>query len=205
MTIVAILDAVTAWAQQNICSKIQLKVPPKLTEPNDDDYQYKLANPVAFTMYVPAEDKLPENIPSAFPSLCVRFIQGEDNLSTMKGTIGIQLLLSAWSPGTHTQDALLVNPNDPFQWHAQPEEKVKFTRNGDGWRDIWNFTDVAVQAIESVTNISGYVIDRSSPVKFGPLTEQEAVSDFYPFWFTWVSFQLNYPLVRNIQETQEFL
>lgn len=205
MTIVAILDAVTAWAQQSICSKIQLKVPPKRTEPNDADYQYQLANPVAFTMYVPAEDKLPPNIPSAFPSLCVRFIQGEDDLSAMKGTIGIQLLLSAWSPGTHAQDALLAGSGDAFQWQAQPEEKVKFTRNGDGWRDIWNFTDVAVQAIESVTNIQGFVIDRSVPVKFGPLTEQEAVSDFYPFWFTWVSFQLNYPLVRNIQETQEFL
>lgn len=193
MSIVKILDDVTKWAQQNICSKIELKVPPPNSEPNDNDYQYKTANPVAFTMFVPTEDRLPKNIPSAFPSLCVRFFEGEDSLTEQHGAIGIQFLLSAWNPGTHGSDYL--PPNDTGQ----------FERNGDGWRDICNFTDIAVQAVESVTNISGYEIDRSVPVKFGPLTEQEAVPDYYPFWFTWVTFQLKYPLVRNIEQVQEFL
>ena len=188
MSIVKILDDVTQWARENICSKIELKVPPKNTEPNDYEYEYKTANPVAFTMFVPTEDRLPKNIPSAFPSLCVRFIEGEDSLSKMNGTIGIQFLLSVWNPGKYS---------------ASPEKQ--FERNGDGWRDAWNFTDIAVQAVESATHISGYEIDRSIPVKFGPLTEQEAVPDYYPFWFTWVTFQLTYPLMRNIEDTQEFL
>ena len=205
MSIVKILDDVTKWARQNICSKIELKVPPKGTEPNDYDYEYKVANPVAFTMYVPAEDKLPKNIPSAFPSLCVRFIEGEDDLTKMNGTIGIQFLLSAWNPGKHISDVLIAQDGDPMRWQANTDTSVSFERNGEGWRDIWNFTDIAVQAVESVTHISGYKIDRSIPVKYGPLTEQEAVPDFYPFWFTWVSFQLTYPLMRNIEETQEFL
>lgn len=184
MSIVKILDEVTAWARQNICAKIELKVPPKQNEPNDNDYQYQRANPVAFTMYVPTEDKLPKNTPSAFPSLCVRFMHSEDDLSSMTGSMGIQLLLSAWNPGMYG---------------------TEFERNGEGWRDIWNFTDIAVQAVESVTHIAGYKIDRSVPVKFGPLAEQEAIADFYPFWFTWVTFQLTYPLMRNIENTQEFL
>ena len=192
MSIVNILDTVTDWARQNICSQIQLKVPPKSTEPSDDAYEYQTANPVAFTMYVPTEDKLPKGIPSAFPSLCVRFMEGESNLRSMNGTIGIQLLLSVWSPGTYNAD-LPAGSSSPFE------------RNGEGWRDAWNFTDIAVQAVERVTNISGYEIDRSVPVKYGPLTEQEAIPDFYPFWFTWVTFQLTYPLLRNIQDTQEFL
>ena len=205
MSIVKILDDVTAWARQNICSKIELKVPPKNDEPNDYDYKYKTANPVAFTMFVPTEDRLPKNIPSAFPSLCVRFIEGEDDLSNMNGTIGIQFLLSAWNPGKHSSDSFVVQQNDPFKWVNDPGADKEFERNGEGWRDIWNFTDIAVQAIESVTNISGYKIDRSVPVKFGPLTEQEAVPDYYPFWFTWVTFQLKYPLMRKIEEVQEFL
>lgn len=184
MTIVNILDEVTQWARQNICSKVALKVPPTGLGPNDQDYEYKIANPVAFTMYVPTEDKLPKDIPSAFPSLCVRFMEATDDLANMNGTIGIQFLLSAWYPGTHA---------------------AEFERNGDGWRDIWNFTEIAVRAVESVTNISGYQIDRSVPVKFGPLTEQEAIPDFYPFWFTWVTFQLTYPLRRKIENIQEFL
>lgn len=205
MSIVKILDDVTTWAQQNICSKVKLKVPPANDQPNDYDYDYKTANPVAFTMFVPTEDRLPKNIPSAFPSLCVRFIEGGDNLSNMNGSIGIQFLLSAWNPGKHSSDSIAPQQGDPFRWTATQAAGEKFERNGDGWRDIWNFADIALQAVESVTNISGYEIDRSVPVKFGPLTEQEAVPDYYPFWFAWVSFQLTYPLRRNIQDTQEFL
>ena len=205
MSIVKILDDVTAWARQNICSKIELKVPPKLSEPNDNDYDHKKANPVAFTMYVPTDDKLPKNIPSAFPSLGVRFIKGVDDLSTMTGSIGIQFLLSVWNPGTHGADLLAPQQGDPLSWSPVPDAEKQFERNGDGWRDVWNFTDIAVQAVESATNISGYKIDRSIPVEFGPLTEQEAVPDYYPFWFTWVSFQLTYPLMRNINEAEDFL
>lgn len=205
MSIVKILDDVTKWAKQNICSKIELKVPPRNSEPNDYAYEYQTAQPVAFTMYVPTEDKLPKNIPSAFPSLCVRFIEGDDDLSKMKGRLGIQFLLSAWSPGTYGPDKFVMHNGDPMVWDPDTEAENTFERNGDGWRDIWNFTDIAVQAIESTTNIAGYEIDRSVPVKFGPLTEQEAVPDYYPFWFTWVTFQLNYPLMRRIEEVQEFL
>lgn len=205
MSIVKILDDVTAWARQNICSKIELKVPPKDAEPNDNAYEYKTANPVAFTMYVPTEDKLPKNIPTAFPSLCVRFLEGADDLSNMTGTIGIQFLLSVWNPGTYGADLLSVNRDNPFRWVVHPNAGDTFERNGDGWRDVWNFADLAIQAVESVTNISGYEIDRSIPVKYGPLTEQEAIPDFYPFWFTWVTFQLKYPLRRNIKDVQEFL
>ncbi len=205
MSIVKILDDVTDWARKNICSKIELKVPPKNTEPNDNGYEYETANPVAFTMYVPTEDKLPKNIPSAFPSLCVRFLKGTDNLSEMKGTIGIQFLLSTWNPGKHSADNFVMQNGDPFIWVKDQSTTEKFERNGDGWRDAWNFTDIAVQAVESVTNISGYKIDRSIPVEFGPLTEQEAVPDYYPFWFTWVTFQLTYPLLRKIENAQEYL
>lgn len=205
MSIVKILDDVTQWAKQNICSKIELKVPPAGHEPNDFEYDFKTANPVAFTMYVPTGDKLPKDIPSAFPSLCVRFIEGEDNLSSMRGSIGIQFLLSAWNPGTHGPDKFVKHEGDPFTWDSATSPDKCFERNGEGWRDILNFTDIAVRAVESASNISGYEIERSIPVKFGPLTEQEAVPDYYPFWFTWVSFQLSYPLQRKIEDVQEFL
>lgn len=203
MSIVKLLDDVTAWARENICSKIELKVPPQNSEPNDDEYDYKLANPAAFTMFVPTEDRLPKNIPAAFPSLCVRFMEGGEDLTAMQGTVGIQFLLSAWNPGRHSRDQIAPQPGDALTW--TPDPAGFFERSGEGWRDIWNFTDLAVREIESAMSISGYEIDRSVPVKFGPLTEQEAVPDYYPFWFTWVTFQLTYPLRRNIEDIQEFL
>lgn len=205
MAIVKILDDVTEWARKNICSKIELKVPPKNTDPNDHDYEYKKANPVAFTMFVPTEDRLPKNIPTAFPSLCVRFLEGEDDMAEKKGTIGIQLLLSVWNPGTHSADQIAPQQGDPLKWGPGTGAEKQFERNGEGWRDIWNFADIAVQAIEQTTNISGHEIDHSVPVKFGPLTEQEAVPDYYPFWFAWVTFQLTYPLRRNAADFQELL
>ena len=205
MSIVKILDDVTNWAHENICKEIELKMPPRNSDPNDYAYEYRTVHPVAFTMYVPTEDKLPKHIPTPFPSLCVRFVTGEDDLAKMQGALGIQFLLSAWNPGTYGPDKLAMQNGDPFRWGTDTGNEKSFERNGDGWRDIWNFTDIAVKAIESTTNIAGYEIDRSVPVKFGPLTEQEAVPDYYPFWFTWVSFQLNYPLLRNIENTHEFL
>jgi hypothetical protein len=162
-----------------------LKVPPANGEPNDSDYDYRVMNPTAFTMFVPTEDKLPDGVPAPFPSLCVRFLEGENDLAANKGTIGIQFLLSTWSAGIHGAD--------------------QFRRTWDGWRDVWNFADIAVRAIEQTTNISGYEIDQTIPVKFGPLTEQEAVPDYYPFWYAWVTFQLTYPLRRNTADIQEFL
>ena len=65
--------------------------------------------------------------------------------------------------------------------------------------------DIAIREIESVTHIDGLVIDRSVPVKFGPLTEQEAIPDYYPFWFAWVSFALQYPLSRNVEDLSKYL
>ena len=49
------------------------------------------------------------------------------------------------------------------------------------------------------------MIDRSQHIKYGPLTEQESIPDFYPFWFAWVSFKINYPLVRNVEDFHKFL
>ena len=184
MSIVKILDDITAWAQRDICSKIMLKVPPSNAEPNDHAYEYRVVNPQAFTMYVPTEDKLPKGVPSAFPSLCVRFLEGGDDLASKTGTIGIQFLLSTWNPGTYGEDT--------------------FQRNADGWRDIWNFVDIVARSLEQVTSIAGYEIDPAVPIKYGPLAEQESIPDFYPFWFAWVSFQLKYPLMRN-KDFEKFL
>lgn len=208
MTVVRILDTLTDWARENICTKIMLKVPPDNEhEPDDAGYEYRRVNPAAFPMYVPTKEKLPPAIISPFPSVCVRFVEGADNLSDSKGSIGVQLCFSAWNPGTHGEDILLPgddNALEPKQWTG-PEADAYFQRSGEGWRDVWNMVDIALREIEIVTNIDGLVIDRSVPVKFGPLTEQEAIPDFYPFWFAWVSFTVTYPLTRPIQGVEEFL
>lgn len=201
MSVVHVIDTLTEWARQNICEQINLKVPPENTAPDDSGYSYNLATPAAFAMYVPTSDKLPPGSHPPFPSLCVRFVTGQDVPADGGGSVEVQFCFSAWDPGTHGEDEFLPNGDGTYR----RGKGGAFWRNGDGWRDAWNFVDIALREVESVTNIGGYTIDRAKPVKFGPLTEQEAIPDFYPMWFAWLSFTVDYPLRRNIQELQNFL
>ena len=205
MSVVKILDDVKTWVEEEICSKVQLKAPPEGDEPNDRDYDHSLVNPVAFTMYVPTKDKLPPSVKAVFPSVCVRFLDGTESMTAKEGSIGIQLCFSAWDPGLHGSDLLLPNTDGTHRRWTGPEANAHFQRYGEGWRDVWNFVDVALRAVESTMAIKGHAIDTSVAVKFGPLTEQEAIPDYYPFWFAWISFQLKYPLMRNIADIQKHL
>ena len=51
MTTTGILDIVTDWARENICSKLLLKAPPDDdADPTGAGYDYKRVNPGAFAM-----------------------------------------------------------------------------------------------------------------------------------------------------------
>lgn len=204
MSVVHLIDTVTAWARQNISEQVRLKMPPENVEANDAGYDYKLVTPATFALYTSTSDKLPPRVQSPFPSLCVRILSGEDDLASGSGTAEVQFCFSAWDPGLHDQDYFWPVKDQPGVWH-QGNGSEDFTRGGEGWRDAWNFVDVALRALESVTEIGGYTIDRSQPIKYGPLTEQESIPDFYPFWFAWASFKITYPLVRNVEDYQKFL
>lgn len=204
MSVVHLIDTVTAWARQNISEQVRLKMPPENVEANDAGYDYKLVTPATFAVYTPTSDKLPPRVQSPFPSLCVRILSGEDNLASGSGTAEVQFCFSAWGPGLHDKDYFWPVKDQPGVWH-QGNGSEDFTRSGEGWRDAWNFVDVALRALESVPQIDGYMIDRGQHIKYGPLTEQESIPDFYPFWFAWVSFKINYPLVRNVEDFQKFL
>lgn len=206
MSVVHLIDTITEWARHEICDKVKLKQPPgDLEAPVDAAYDYKLVNPAVFPMYVPTAEKLPPNVHAPFPSLCVRFTAGQDELGSREGSVDIELCFAAWDTGTHGKDILVPANGEGFRVWSGEEAEAYFKRNGDGWRDAWNFVDTALRAVESVTTIGGYTIDHSVPVKFGPLTEQESIPDLYPFWFAWVSFRVNYPLMRNIEDFKNYL
>ena len=205
MSVVRVIDTLTEWAKENICEKIKLKVPPLNEEANDAGYEYELATPAAFGMYVPTSEKLPPNVKSPFPSVCVRFTKGQDTPSENEGFVDVEFCFSTWDTGLHGKDILKPDGLNGFKRWSGAEADAYFKRNGEGWRDAWNFVDIALRAVESVTNIGGYVIDRNTPIMFGPLTEQESIPDLYPFWFAWISFRVKYPLMRNIEEVQKYL
>ena len=195
MPVVHVIDTLTDWAWREICTQIKLKQPPENTEPTDSEYEYKLVNPQAFPLYAPTSEKLPPNVHSPFPSVCVRFVTGADDLTDNERAVDVQLCFSAWDPGIHSQD--IFNPAGDGSFSRQGAGETEFERTADGWRDAWNFVDIALREIESVSFIGDYTIDRNTAIKYGPLTEQEAIPNLYPFWFAWISFRVNCPLMRN--------
>lgn len=208
MTRTGMLDIVTDWARESICSKILLKVPPEDdAEPTGAGYEYKRINPYAFTMYLPSREKLPPGVLSPVPSVCVQCTEGEDDIASYNGIMRLQLSFSTWSPGTYGADMAEPNPDDYMRPTKWPKEKAEayFVRNGDGWRDAWNMLDIALRELESVTNIGGILIDRGTPIKYGAFTEQKQIIDFYPFWYAWASFALQYPIQRNIRGVESLL
>ena len=107
MSVVNIIDRVTDWAQKSICDKIKLKMPPEdELAPADVDYDHNLVTPAAFAMYVPTKDKLPPNVLSPIPSLCVRCREGEESLVSNKGTINMEMCFAAYNPGIYGADIL---------------------------------------------------------------------------------------------------
>lgn len=206
MSVVQILDDVTTWARENICSKVALKMPPADDSAAvDADYTYKLVTPAAFTLYVPTKDKLPPKVPSPIPSLCVRFIEGREGLAAEGGDITIQFAFSTWDVGLHGEDIYKAQADGSFARWSGEEAAAYFSRASDGWRDAWNFVDTALRAIESTTGIAGCYLDRQSPIEYGPLSDQEGIPDYYPYWFCWVNFTLRYPITRNTDDINTYL
>lgn len=205
MSVVHLIDTLAEWARENVCAHIQLKQAPPPDAPEDGGYDYKLVHPAVFPMYVPTSEKLPPNIHAPFPSLCVRFVKGSDSVISRTGSVDIQLCFSAWNPGIHGRDMLLPVDGKTFKPWNEEAAQTFFRQTSDGWRDVYNFVDIALRAVESVDCIGQYTIDKSVPIEFGPLTEQESIPDFYPMWFAWISFRVSYPLLRNNPSIESFL
>lgn len=203
MSVVNNLDKLAEWADVNICQQVELKLPDD--DATDATYPYKLVKPSAFVMYLPTKDRLPPNTAAPIPSLCVQIIEGTDLKNN--GSVKVRFSFSAWNPGDHGKDIFVPNPASPgsyTQWNTE-EARAYFKRTSDGWRDVWNFVDVALRAVESTNTIDCIRIAHEKGVSFGPFAEQGSVVDYYPYWYAWVSFTVEYGIIRDHKQYQDFL
>ncbi len=138
-------------------------------------------------------------LPAPIPSVCVQLVEGDDNLIESARKIRIRLYFSAWDPGTHGPD-LFHKKNDGsggyIQWYND-EAMAYFRKSGDGWMDAWNFVDTAIRKIENSEYLSSLRVTKENGIKFGPLSEQDSVPDFYPYWFAWVEFSVEETMTRK--------
>lgn len=202
MTTANIMDRLVEWTEENICSKIKLKVPPEDIEAaTDADYEYEEATPACFPIYIPTRDKLPPGTDFPIPSVCIRILDGIDYRSS--GSLNIEMNLSCWNPGTYGKDILLPDEDKPGEYKEWTEEKY-YKRNAGGWRDIWNWIDIVLRELEITTDIGGIPIDKEEGIKYEPYKEEGGIADYYPFWYATVSFTLKRRSPQN-KEINKYL
>ncbi|MGP1348512.1 MAG: hypothetical protein ACTTK0_02570 [Stomatobaculum sp.] len=191
MTTKEIIEGVTSWVNENICAKIELKLPDD--NANDSRYTVKMVTPAAFPLFVPAKDRIPPNVQAPIPSVAVQLLEGSDHLAKGERRLKLRLCLSTWNPGTHPGET--YHPvEDPealggFRYEIDPEGET-YTRNSDGWKDLYNFQDVALSQLEAAELFASVRIDNEEPITFGPFSEDGVIWDYYPYWCGWIAFSV---------------
>jgi hypothetical protein len=210
MTLIKTLDAVTEWCEEHICQKVSLKLPDDNT--NDQGYSPKFVNPYAFVLYVPGKDRLPPKVPAPIPSVCVQLMEGKDELITKSRRLSVRLCLAVWNPGEHGGD-IFMPYKDASQfggfyyrrWNT-PESAEHYKRSTEGWRDVWNFADTVLSAVQNAEYLAGMRLVKELGVTYGPFTEDGAIWDYYPYWHSWIAFTLESGIVQRPPETyKDFL
>lgn len=195
-TIVGTLDKVTEWLDENVCEGYALKLAPHGQQTGN--YPYKLVRPSVYTLYEPASDNRPPSQRPLCPCICVQLKDGAEEYQGNRQTLNLRLSMTTFDPGIHGQDWLYPYCDIATrQTRYRRGEAGSFLYSEDGWRDVWNFVDRTVRAIENAGSIAGLPIDQSTPVSFGPFTYQDETPDLYPYWLAWVDVSVQSLAIRN--------
>ena len=204
MTITETLDTLQNWFDEHISQKVTLKLPTDAQITGEA----KLVHPATFALYVPAKDRIPPNVPAPIPSLCIQLMEGEDRTFDHKRKLNIRICLSAWNPGEQTGVTFYPQNSETDYFHkkyTQGDKEPTYTRNLDGWRDVWNFVDFCLATLHKTDIIEGFRIIKEDGIKYGPFTEDGAIWDYYPYWHSWITFTLEGGLVANVPDYSNFL
>ena len=191
MAIVTDVQCVMDWLAEEVCPRVELKLPPEDWRDVDAaDYAYQLVHPAVHGMYWPTGPQMVAP-PYLFqhPGILVQVTDGEDSVAERTQTMTVRMHLSAWNPGLHGRD-VWVPSDGPGGGYVRREADEFAPSYDDGWRDAWSFVDVLVRELRNASDVGGLSVDRSRPVRFGPYSEQGSIPDLYPFWFAWVEVAL---------------
>lgn len=191
MTTQKIIEGITAFVRDNICSRITLKLPDDAR--NDGRYNIKMVTPAAFPLFVPAKDRMPPNVEAPIPSIAVQLLEGSDSLSDGRRKLKLRLCLSTWNPGKHPGETMFPTRDTSalggYHYNTDPESET-YSRNIDGWKDLYNLQDIALAELEGAEFMAGVRIDMDEPITYGPFTEEGVIWDYYPYWSGWIAFSV---------------
>lgn len=201
-----VIQQTADWIAKNICSKIELKIPDDFR--NDGSYKTKVVHPASFPLYVPGKDRLPPGIPAPVPSVCVQMVSGTDMLIDKIRTLDMRIVLACWNPGVHGNELYRPKGNiDALGGHSYfvDPDSAAFEKGTDGWKDNMVFQDLVLNTLEKAEYIAGHRIIKESGIKFGLFTEDGDICDYYPYWHSWISFQLEVGLTPKAPDYNQFL
>ena len=206
--LVRTIQSVANWLTENVCKKIQLKLPDD--SKNNNEYSVRTVHPAAFPLYVPGKDRLPPEVPAPVPSVCVQLIEGNDDLFNRNRLLNIRLVMACWNPGIHGNERYLPKENKNAlggcSYFIRNEENNQIYRKTmDGWKDSMNFQDTVLTELEKSEYIAGNRIVKEAGIKFGLFSEEGDICDYYPYWHSWITFQLSVGLNAKSPKTYEDL
>ena len=210
MTIAQCIEMVTNWLNEAVCPKIKLKLPDD--NQNGKEYKVKAVSPTAFAMYQPGKDKLPPGVIAPFPSVVVQLLEGSDNMTESNGRMKLQLSFTAWNPGNHageltraTKTTTASGSDDLVVQFGSVDSEQTFTRDAEGWKDVWNFVDRALREIENAEYMNGLRVVKELPITYGQFQQEGQISDLYPYWGAWAIFTIERGLARTGASYSKFL
>lgn len=206
--LVRTIQSVANWLTENVCEKIQLKLPDD--SKNNNEYSVRTVHPATFPLYVPGKDRLPPEVPAPVPSVCVQLIEGNDDLFNRNRLLNIRLVMACWNPGIHGNERYLPKENKNAlggcSYFIRNEENNQIYRKTmDGWKDSMNFQDTILTELEKSEYIAGNRIVKEAGIKFGLFSEEGDICDYYPYWHSWITFQLSVGLSAKNPKSYEDL
>lgn len=206
--LVRTIQSVANWLTENVCEKIQLKLPDD--SKNNNEYSVRTVHPAAFPLYVPGKDRLPPEVPAPVPSVCVQLIEGNDDLFNRNRLLNIRLVMACWNPGIHGNERYLPKENKNAlggcSYFIRNEENNQvYRKTMDGWKDSMNFQDTVLTELEKSEYIAGNRIVKEAGIKFGLFSEEGDICDYYPYWHSWITFQLSVGLSAKNPKSYEDL
>lgn len=181
MAVVKQLDKIKAWLEAEICPQFKFK------QANDElvdaAYPYELVNPNVFILYVPPKELIGEA--NRVPSICIQFDDGNESMAKASGVLNLRLQFATFNPGEHTGDG--------------------FNINTEGWRDVWNFVDHIMRKLRDTELIDDLRIIKENGIHYGPISDQGQIPNFYPYYFAWMTFSVQYGMQSSKAQIRELL
>jgi hypothetical protein len=181
MTTMNILESLQKFLQNNVCNEIKLKKP---SDKNVNNYELVIPN--VFIMNLPPKSNLPIGIESAIPCIIVNFDDGIAEPNT--ASLNIRLDIAIYSPGFHS----IENGN------------TLFALDGEGWRDLVNFTDKIRDTIEKNQVLDNLIMQY--PIKYGTYQKEQQNPELDPYFYGWITFPIrkqSYPKAEIIKKYLE--